>query len=93
MEQEKFEMQRKHTENIQELLDDTNRRLAKMESEHNTRSQANVRIIKDMFNEAIEYYKVLNVRTTVCTVHWGVRVLLKISSNFASLVTFNSLRL
>ncbi|XP_023204176.1 centrosomal protein of 112 kDa isoform X1 [Xiphophorus maculatus] len=48
MEQEKFEMQRKHTENIQELLDDTNRRLAKMESEHNTRSQANEKIMHEL---------------------------------------------
>ncbi|XP_067332394.1 centrosomal protein of 112 kDa isoform X2 [Channa argus] len=40
MEQEKFELQKKHTENIQELLEDTNIRLAKMEAEHNTRSQA-----------------------------------------------------
>lgn len=42
MEQEKFEMQKKHTENIQELLEDTNARLAKMEAEYNTRSQATV---------------------------------------------------
>ncbi|XP_043955894.1 centrosomal protein of 112 kDa isoform X2 [Gambusia affinis] len=48
MEQEKFEMQRKHTENMQELLDDTNRRLAKMESEHNARSQATEKIIHEM---------------------------------------------
>uniref|UniRef100_A0A096LRL9 Centrosomal protein 112 n=1 Tax=Poecilia formosa TaxID=48698 RepID=A0A096LRL9_POEFO len=48
MEQEKFEMQRKHTENIQELLDDTNRRLAKMESEHHTRSQATEKIMHEM---------------------------------------------
>lgn len=62
-------MQRKHTENMQELLDDTNRRLAKMESEHNARSQATVRIIEGMWkqlNEAIEYYKVLNARTMYC---------------------------
>lgn len=42
MEQEKFELQKKHTENIQELLEDTNLRLAKMESEYNARSQATV---------------------------------------------------
>ncbi|XP_039680999.1 centrosomal protein of 112 kDa isoform X2 [Perca fluviatilis] len=40
MEQEKFELQKKHTENIQELLEDTNLRLAKMEAEYNARSQA-----------------------------------------------------
>lgn len=42
MEQEKFEMQKKHTENIQELLEDTNVRLAKMEAEYNARSKATV---------------------------------------------------
>lgn len=42
VEQEKFEMQKKHTENIQELLEDTNGRLAKMEAEYNARSQATV---------------------------------------------------
>lgn len=42
MEQEKFELQKKHTENIQELLEDTNLRLAKMEAEYNARSQATV---------------------------------------------------
>ncbi|KAM9345789.1 LOW QUALITY PROTEIN: centrosomal protein of 112 kDa [Symphorus nematophorus] len=40
MEQEKFQLQKKHTENIQELLEDTNLRLAKMEAEYNARSQA-----------------------------------------------------
>lgn len=42
MEQEKFELQKKHTENIQGLLDDTNLRLEKMEAEHNARSRATV---------------------------------------------------
>lgn len=42
MEQEKFEMQKKHTENIQELLEDTNQRLAKMETEYTARAQATV---------------------------------------------------
>lgn len=42
MEQEKFTLQKKHTENIQELLEDTNVRLAKMEAEYNARSQATV---------------------------------------------------
>lgn len=42
VEQEKFEMQKKHTENIQELLEDTNGRLTKMEAEYNARSQATV---------------------------------------------------
>lgn len=35
-------MQKKHTENIQELLEDTNVRLAKMEAEYNARSKATV---------------------------------------------------
>lgn len=42
MEHEKFELQKKHTENIQELLEDTNLRLAKMEAEYNARSQTTV---------------------------------------------------
>lgn len=42
VEQEKFQLQKKHTENIQELLEDTNTRLAKMEAEYNARSQATV---------------------------------------------------
>lgn len=42
VEQEKFEMQKKHTENIQKLLEDTSDRLTKMEAEYNTRSQATV---------------------------------------------------
>lgn len=42
MEQEKLELQQKHTENIQELLEDTNLRLAKMEAEYNARAQSTV---------------------------------------------------
>lgn len=42
MEQEKFELQKKHTENIQELLEDTNQRLAKMEEEYTAQSHATV---------------------------------------------------
>ncbi|XP_072550314.1 centrosomal protein of 112 kDa isoform X3 [Salminus brasiliensis] len=40
MEQEKFELQKKHTDNIQELLEDTNQRLAKMEAEYSIQAQA-----------------------------------------------------
>uniref|UniRef100_A0A8C6TFL5 Centrosomal protein 112 n=1 Tax=Neogobius melanostomus TaxID=47308 RepID=A0A8C6TFL5_9GOBI len=40
MEQEKFELQKKHTRNIQELLEETNVRLAKMEAEYNARAQS-----------------------------------------------------
>lgn len=42
MEQEKFELQKKHTDNIQELLEDTNQRLAKMEAEYVTQARATV---------------------------------------------------
>ncbi|XP_047212814.1 centrosomal protein of 112 kDa-like isoform X4 [Girardinichthys multiradiatus] len=48
MEQARFEMQKKHTENIQGLLDDTNHRLAKMESEHKARSQAAEQRVREM---------------------------------------------
>lgn len=42
MEQEKFDLQKKHTDNIQELLEDTNQRLAKMEAEYSSQTQATV---------------------------------------------------
>ncbi|XP_037834668.1 centrosomal protein of 112 kDa isoform X6 [Kryptolebias marmoratus] len=45
---EKFEMQKKHTENIQELLEDTNQRLAKMESEYNARAQATEQTVREL---------------------------------------------
>ncbi|XP_024920346.1 centrosomal protein of 112 kDa isoform X1 [Cynoglossus semilaevis] len=48
MEQEKFELQKKHTSNIQELLDDTNHRLAKMEAEYNHRSQAAEQTVREL---------------------------------------------
>ncbi|XP_059203109.1 centrosomal protein of 112 kDa [Centropristis striata] len=48
MEQEKFELQKKHTENIQELLEDTNLRLAKMEAEYNARSQATELTVREL---------------------------------------------
>ncbi|KAM9843968.1 centrosomal protein of 112 kDa [Aulostomus maculatus] len=48
MEQEKFELQKKHTENIQELLEDTNHRLAKMEAEYNTRAQSTERTVREL---------------------------------------------
>ena len=41
-EQEKFEMQKQHTQSIQELLDETNQRLQKMEIEHNQQAAAMV---------------------------------------------------
>ncbi|XP_054463381.1 centrosomal protein of 112 kDa isoform X2 [Anoplopoma fimbria] len=48
MEQEKFELQKKHTENIQELLEDTNLRLAKMETEYSARSQATEQTVREL---------------------------------------------
>ncbi|KAG5832876.1 hypothetical protein ANANG_G00295840 [Anguilla anguilla] len=48
MEQEKFELQKKHTENIQELLDDTNQRLAKMESEYSAQTQGTEQMVKEL---------------------------------------------
>lgn len=41
-EQEKFEMQKQHTQNIQELLDETNDRLQKMEKEYNQQNTTTV---------------------------------------------------
>lgn len=42
MEKEKFELQKQHTENIQELLEDTNIRLNKMEGEYMAQTQSTV---------------------------------------------------
>uniref|UniRef100_A0A8C9WEK3 Centrosomal protein 112 n=1 Tax=Scleropages formosus TaxID=113540 RepID=A0A8C9WEK3_SCLFO len=47
-EQEKFELQKKHTESIQELLEDTNQRLAKMESEYAAQMQATEKMVKEL---------------------------------------------
>nr|XP_040124493.1 centrosomal protein of 112 kDa isoform X8 [Ictidomys tridecemlineatus] len=48
MEKEKFELQKRHTENIQDLLEDTNVRLNKMEGEYMAQTQATVH---DLQNE------------------------------------------
>ncbi|CAJ1074972.1 centrosomal protein of 112 kDa isoform X2 [Xyrichtys novacula] len=48
MEQEKFELQKKHTESIQQLLEDTNLRLAKMEAEYDARSQATEQTVREL---------------------------------------------
>uniref|UniRef100_A0A8C5R7N9 Centrosomal protein 112 n=1 Tax=Leptobrachium leishanense TaxID=445787 RepID=A0A8C5R7N9_9ANUR len=48
MEQEKFEMQKKHTETIQELLDDTNARLLKMESDYVAQTRATEQTVKEL---------------------------------------------
>lgn len=44
MEKEKFDLQKKHTENIQELLEDTNARLSKMEAEYLAQNKSTVSI-------------------------------------------------
>ncbi|KAI5619074.1 centrosomal protein of 112 kDa, partial [Silurus asotus] len=48
LEQEKFELQKKHTDNIQELLEDTNQRLAKMEAEYGTQTRATEHTVHDL---------------------------------------------
>ncbi|XP_044129669.1 centrosomal protein of 112 kDa isoform X2 [Bufo gargarizans] len=48
MEQEKFELQRRHTENIQELLDDTNTRLLKMETDYMAQTKATAQTVKEL---------------------------------------------
>lgn len=47
-EQEKFEMQKQHTKNIQDILDDTNTRLQKMEKEYGQQTASTASIIKDL---------------------------------------------
>uniref|UniRef100_A0A8C5DB39 DUF4485 domain-containing protein n=1 Tax=Gouania willdenowi TaxID=441366 RepID=A0A8C5DB39_GOUWI len=48
MEQQKFELQKKHARDIQDLLENTNLRLAKLESEHNARSQATEQTMQEL---------------------------------------------
>uniref|UniRef100_A0A8C3X951 Centrosomal protein 112 n=1 Tax=Catagonus wagneri TaxID=51154 RepID=A0A8C3X951_9CETA len=48
MEKEKFELQKRHTENIQELLEDTNVRLNKMEGEYMAQTQSTNQMIKEL---------------------------------------------
>nr|XP_057904949.1 centrosomal protein of 112 kDa isoform X5 [Doryrhamphus excisus] len=51
MEQEKLELQKKHTDNIQELLESTKMRLAKMEAEYTARSRSTAsEVMKDFEN-------------------------------------------
>lgn len=47
-EQEKFEMQKQHTQNIQELLDETNQRLQKMETEYNQQNGTTRLVIQEL---------------------------------------------
>ncbi|XP_044531092.1 centrosomal protein of 112 kDa [Gracilinanus agilis] len=48
MEREKFELQKRHTENIQELLEDTNIRLCKMEEEYMAQTKATNQMVKEL---------------------------------------------
>ncbi|XP_072414986.1 centrosomal protein of 112 kDa isoform X2 [Chiloscyllium punctatum] len=48
LEQEKFELQKKHTENIQEILSDTNSRLSKMEIEYATQTKTTNQMVKEL---------------------------------------------
>lgn len=50
MEKEKFELQKRHTENIQELLEDTNVRLNKMECDYMAQTQSTVSILETLFS-------------------------------------------
>lgn len=54
VEQEKFELQKKHTLNIQELLEDTNLRLAKMEAEYNARSRTTEQMVHELEQRVIQ---------------------------------------
>ncbi|XP_059236589.1 centrosomal protein of 112 kDa isoform X2 [Mustela nigripes] len=48
MEKEKFDLQKRHTENIQELLEDTNVRLNKMEGEYLAQTQSTNQVVKEL---------------------------------------------
>ncbi|XP_004693412.2 PREDICTED: centrosomal protein of 112 kDa [Condylura cristata] len=48
MEKEKFDLQKRHTENIQELLEDTNLRLNKMEGEYMAQTESTNQMVKEL---------------------------------------------
>ncbi|XP_061605696.1 centrosomal protein of 112 kDa isoform X4 [Phyllopteryx taeniolatus] len=48
VEKEKFELRKKHTDDIQELLENTKMRLVKMEAEYNARSQSTVQTAREL---------------------------------------------
>ena len=56
MEKEKYELQKMHTQNIQELLDDTNQRLQSMEDEYNSQTQATVSVIATWISFACFFF-------------------------------------
>ncbi|CAL1536878.1 unnamed protein product [Lymnaea stagnalis] len=47
-EEEKFELQKQHTQNIQEILDDTNDRLQRMETEYSKQTTITTTVIKEL---------------------------------------------
>ncbi|KAL8592673.1 hypothetical protein ACOMHN_037613 [Nucella lapillus] len=47
-EQQKFELQKLHTRNIQEILDDTNARLQRMDAEYNQQAASTTNVIKEL---------------------------------------------
>lgn len=59
MEQEKFDLQKQHTENIQELLEDTNVRLNKMESEYMAQTQSTVLLMLPLSDDYIHNWEML----------------------------------
>ncbi|XP_028674984.2 centrosomal protein of 112 kDa [Erpetoichthys calabaricus] len=48
LEMERFDLQKKHAENIHELLEDTNSRLSRMEAEHAAQTKATDLIVKEL---------------------------------------------
>ncbi|XP_063149545.1 centrosomal protein of 112 kDa isoform X4 [Candoia aspera] len=62
MEKEKFNLQKKHTENIQELLEDTNTRLSKMEAEYLAQTKATNQMVKEL--EARVYQLTVEAETS-----------------------------
>ncbi|XP_048346975.1 centrosomal protein of 112 kDa isoform X3 [Sphaerodactylus townsendi] len=48
MEKDKFDLQKKHTENIQEFLENANARLSKMEAEYLAQTKATNQMVKDL---------------------------------------------
>ncbi|XP_037113026.1 centrosomal protein of 112 kDa isoform X2 [Syngnathus acus] len=54
VEKEKFQLQKQHTDNIQELLESTKRRLAKMEADYYARSQPTAQTLHELERQVAE---------------------------------------
>ena len=67
-EQEKFEMQKQHTKSIQEILDDTNARLQKMEKEYSQQTLSTVSGLK---------YNITHLAQLISAFFWKRQHLLK----------------